>query len=247
MNAPAEVASAEDALWAAFAADRSEEARSRLFALYQSYARRLARRCFLDRARGDIEFPDLCQLAYAGLLEAIDRFDPARGAPFRAFAARRITGSVLDGLADMSELRRQASYRNRARHDRMRSLMDRPPTPGAERDPMEVLADLAIGLALGFMLEDAGLIAGEDTPDARPDGYESLAWKDDLKSLSDALAGLPERERAILRGHYFEDLDFDRLGAMLGVTRARISQLHRGALGLLRKRLSPGGRFRLER
>ena len=247
MNAPAEVASAEGALWAAFAVDRSEAVRSQLFALYQPYARRLARRCFLDRTRGDIEFPDLCQLAYAGLLEAIDRFDPARGAPFRGFAARRITGSVLDGVAGMSEQRRHASYRSRARHDRMRSLMDRAPASGAEPDPMAVLADLAIGLALGFMLEDAGLAAGEDTPDARPDGYESLAWKDDLKRLSEALAGLPERERTILRGHYFEDLDFDRLGAMLGVTKARISQLHRAALALLRKRLSPGGRFRLER
>jgi hypothetical protein len=70
---------------------------------------RVARRHFRDRNNRTIEFPDLCQLAFAGLLEAIDRFDPDYGVSFSHFAERRITGSVLDGVlhASDSPLRRR--------------------------------------------------------------------------------------------------------------------------------------------
>ena len=112
----------EAALWQAVRSKASPPARERLFSLYSDFAGRIARRHFMDRRTGDIQQDDLRQLAYAGLLEAIDRFDPDRGIPFRGYAARRISGSILDGLAKMSEVREQISFRNRARAERVRSL-----------------------------------------------------------------------------------------------------------------------------
>ena len=57
---------------------------------------------------------------------------------------------------------------------------------------------------------------------------------------------LPERERDILRYHYLEGISFDEIGILLGVSKGRISQIHKAAIALLRKRLSNNGRFRLE-
>jgi RNA polymerase sigma factor for flagellar operon FliA len=65
--------------------------------------------------------------------------------------------------------------------------------------------------------------------------------------LPGAVETLPEREQSILRRHYFDGLGFEEIGAVLGVTKGRISQIHRAALGLLRKRLSQTNSLTLKR
>lgn len=199
---------------------------------------------------GDIDFADLQQLGYAGLIEAIDRFDPRRGTPFRAFAAPRISGSIMDGIDRMSEMREQMSWRKRVRRDRVRSLS--PPEQDVdglnEPDALAALADLAVGLALGFMLEGTGLVISDE--DAAPNvaiGYESAEWMEVVDHLRAELGDLPRREQLILRHHYGGGVGFDQLAKLLDLSKARISQLHRAALDLLRKRLAARGHFRLER
>ena len=57
--------------------------------------------------------------------------------------------------------------------------------------------------------------------------------------------GLPARERDILRHHYIDGVGFDQLAVLLGVSKGRVSQLHRSALDLLRKRLRQKGQYNL--
>jgi len=236
----------EAALWQALRNNGSAYAREKLFSLHFDFARRIARRQWLDRRSGDIEFQDLCQLASAGLLEAIDRYDADIGVPFRGYAARRISGSIVDGVGKMSEVREQISFRNRARRDRARSLA----AAGADSLPvdeaMRVLTELAVGLAIGFML-DEGLYVIEGERDRASNAYESLAWKDTIRRMLEEIGGLPEREQIIIRHHYLTGLTFDQIGAVLGVTKGRVSQMHQAAIGLLRKRLRHAGDFKLER
>jgi len=239
-------AEGEEQLWTELAAG-SAAARERLFALHLPLARRLANRRFRAQAGGDIEFADLYQLACAGLLEAIDRFDPARGIPFRGFAGRRIGGSMIDGVAQMSEMREQISFRVRARRERVASLLPAKRTPSARGEAVSALADLAVGLAVGFMLEGTGLFAPDSEADSRPTAYDQLHLKRTAERLREVVATLPERERSILHHHYEEGLTFDGIGALLGISKGRVSQLHAAALALLRKRLKGPGEFRLER
>ncbi len=237
----------EAMLWRAFKVDGSMAARERLFGVYFPYARQVARRQFLDRRAPDIEFGDLVQLASAGLLQALDHYEPERGAPFRAYASRRITGSILDGVAKMSEVREQISFRNRLRTERARSLAAAEPDKLDAVGALDALTELAVGLALGFMLEDAGFAMGEQEAQVRPTAYDSMAWKETIRRLTDEVAALPEREQLIIRRHYVTGLTFDQIGALLGVTKGRVSQIHRAAIGLLRKRLRRAGEFKLER
>ena len=87
---PSESREDEAALWREYATGGSASARQKLFDLHHAFARRIAVKHFLDRKSGDIELADLCQLAFTGLLEALDRYDPDRGIPFRGFARRRM-------------------------------------------------------------------------------------------------------------------------------------------------------------
>lgn len=240
------VDAAEASLWReARGGDRL--AREQLFKNHFPYARSLARRHFLDRRGGDIEFGDLCQLASAGLLEAIDAFDPNRAVPFRGFARRRIVGSILDGVATTSEVRQQQSFRNRVRRERMRSLgIDKSQAATLSgKDALQALIDVAMGLALGFMLEDTNLYVASEAGEHPVTSYDSLVWKDAVKAVSAAVESLPVQELSVIRGHYLDGLQFEQIAAVLGLSKGRISQIHRAGLARLRTRLASSGHFNL--
>lgn len=237
--APAPGPDPEAALWDAYRRAPCPAAREALFEAYSQFARRIARRVYANRFGGDIELQELSQLAFTGLLEAIDRFEPARGIPFRAYAVRRVRGSILDGIARSSELREQLSFRRRMRQDRLRSLTG-PDEPDAG-DPLQAIADLAVGLALGFMLEGTALYRAERDADPRPTAYQSLAWQEVVGRMMRELGDLPDRQRAILQRHYIDGLSFAQVACMLDLSKGRVSQLHRAALQTLRKRLAMAG------
>lgn len=244
--APDPAAADEPALWAALR-EGSAIARERLFDLHLPFARMLARREYRARRGADLDPDDLFQLACTGLLEAMDRFDPALSVPFRGFAARRIRGAMIDGIAKLNEVREQLSHRGRVKRERLRSLAAENAAKLESGEAMEALVDMAVGLALGFMLEGTGLYHDEAEPSAPATAYDSLAWKETVERLVAELARLPERDRRIIRLHYMEDVSFDRIALLLGLSKGRISQLHKAALMLLRKRVSGAGGFRLER
>jgi RNA polymerase sigma factor for flagellar operon FliA len=237
----------ETSLWKEFGSTGSAIAREKLFSAHFNFARQIATRHFLDRRSGDIEFLDLCQLAYAGLLEAIDRFDPDRGTPFRGYAARRISGSVVDGIAKMSEVREQVSFRHRVRYERARSLSEGVESAAPATETLKALIDVAVGLALGFMLEGTNLYVSEGKRDGRADAYESLIWKDTVQRIMAEVSQLPDRERSIVRYHYLSGLSFEQIGAILGLSKGRVSQIHKASMDLLKKRLRLAGDFKIER
>ena len=240
------LADQEATLWRAFKDDRSQKARERLFDLYYPLARSIARSQKFGRATHDFELPDLIQWACAGLLEALDAFDPSRAAPFKAFARRRIRGSVLDGISKASELREQISFRNRMRSERTRSLASSGLDDLSGEEAMKALIDLTVGLALGFMLEESGASASEATHDRRPTAYESLAWKQLIHRLAQSIGELPEREQGVVRHHYLNDLTFEQIGQILGLSKGRVSQIHKIALARLREQLRQTNTFRME-
>lgn len=233
------------ALWSERTGERAVRAREDLFMLFRPFAERLARRHYRNMAYREIEYAELKQLAYAGLLEAIDRFDPGKEVPFTAYARRRVAGNIVDGVSKSSELREQLSFRNRVRRDRLRSLANDDLDQLSTEDSLRALSDLVVGLALGFMLEGAGLYGNDETPSPEPDAYESLAWKETTRRLAKELAALPDKERAIVRLHYLEGLQFDQIARMLELSKGRVSQLHKAALERLRRRLSSGRNFRV--
>jgi RNA polymerase sigma factor FliA len=234
-------------LWTEFGTSRSANVRERLFVVYLPFAKRIARRRYHGGRTADIELQDLVQLASTGLLEAIDRFDPDQGTVFEAFASRRINGAVLDGLSRMSELRQQVSHRHRLKAERTRSLVSADADKLPDDEAMRAFIDAAVGLAIGFILEGSGPGQGDGPVDMAPNGYESLAWRETVTSVVRAMSHLPEREQAVIRYHYFEGMIFDQIGALMSITKGRVSQLHKSAIQRLRGRLDRGDDFRLQR
>lgn len=221
-------------LWLEFAQRGDTDARHRLIEHYLPLARTIAATLFARRGAMVVDFMDYVQLATVGMIESIDRFDAKRGIPFEAFAAHRIRGAVLNSLALLSETYEQSALRKRLRQDRMESLR-RGWNPG-KSDLFGELADIAVGFALSYMLEGSGMVS----PDEAHSGYRQEFYGGaEQRQLSEFLArlvdALPEQERRVIRYHYYQGLAFNDIADLFGVTKGRISQIHRQALQLIRE------------
>mgnify|MGYP000974082782 CR=1 FL=1 len=56
--------------------------------------------------------------------------------------------------------------------------------------------------------------------------------------LSQAINGMPEREKVVLTLYYYESLTLSEIGRVLGVTESRVCQIHTKAMIQLRSRLA---------
>lgn len=224
-------------LWLELGRNPDGPARHRIFEAYLPFSRRIAARIRKEKPGADLDLDDLRQHAAEGLLQAIDRFDAERGIPFEAFASRRIAGCVIDGISASSEIRRQYALRNRVRAERTRSLLPEDADRLAAPDALQALADLAVSLAIGFMLDEASISSNGERQAEGPSAYESVAWSETVQKMTAALSSLPDQEKTVVRLHYLEGLEFARIADTLSLSRGRVSQIHSAALERLRKRL----------
>lgn len=222
----------EAALWRRFQDTHDAYLREGLFDRYRRFACSLARRhARRNGLRPDV-VEDLEQFGYRGLLEAIDRFDPARGASFLTFASARIAGSIIDGLAQLDERGAQMRHRRKIERERANSLIA---GSRSGRSAMEELSDLVGELALGLILSAEARSETSELVGQPDNGFDSLAWNQTRAILVQRVDELPEPESTIIRQHYLNDLLFAQIATMLSLSKGRISQLHKAALAKLRK------------
>lgn len=186
------------------------------------------------------ELDDLIAFGFHGLLEARNRFDPSRGVQFGTFAYYRVRGAVLDGVRKMAYLPRRVHQKRRAAEAIDWELESRgearAATPGAKADVEATLA--AIDDVLGKISASFMLAAVGQDEDAAPESpEEQLVEASERQRLRSALAVLPERERIVVQGMYFEGRNLDDIGAQLGISKSWACRIHTKALGLLRAAL----------
>ena len=61
------------------------------------------------------------------------------------------------------------------------------------------------------------------------------------EALIGAIDELPEREKLVMGMYYEQDMNLKEIGAVLGVTESRVSQLHSQAVARLRTKLRGWG------
>lgn len=228
----------ESALWERYIAAHDPQTRVELIEHYMTTAQKLAAVLYSHRADDSVEFGDYLQYARIGLLEAIDRYDPTREASFTTFASYRIRGAILNGIERATEVSTQRAQRRRLQRERLKSLRENE----VRGDQFARMVDLTLNLAVGYLLEESGIWKADET-DRAADPYVSLEMKRLTERMSVLVKSLPEREATIVRKHYFEHKEFVEIGALLGISKGRVSQLHARALSLLRQRYAEADRF----
>lgn len=228
--------------WRQMRSGNAPLAREALANHYLSFARILAAKLFARRVHDEFEFAEYLQFASVGLLEAIDRYDPEKGASFKTYASHRINGAVLDGIENLSEKQSQIGLKKRLQQERLCSLKE---GDGSSTDFDALfarLAEVATGLAIGFMLDGMGMFQS-DSAGYADNTYSSWELKQLQQRIRELVESLPEREGKIIKYHYYHGIGFGEIAQKLGVTKGRVSQIHVRALSLLRELYGGGTRF----
>ncbi|MCW4151274.1 RNA polymerase sigma factor FliA [Halomonas sp. 18H] len=200
------------------------------------------------RLPASIELDDLIQAGMMGLLEALGRFDATQGATFATFASQRIRGAMVDELRTRDWLPRSVRRSARAVDETVRRLeqsLGRPPEETEIADAMEMpLGDyqqLLQDTNSGQLLPFEELVADGSEPHNREtvsSPFDHLLDAQQRETLVAAIEALPEREKLLMALYYQEELNLKEVGAVLGVTESRVSQLHSQAVSRLRAKLN---------
>jgi RNA polymerase sigma factor FliA len=219
--------------------------RARLVESHLDLSRKAAAMIF-PRVREHIEFEELVALGNAGLAEAASRFDPDRGVAFSTFAWYRVQGSIVDGLRRSSNLPRRvwaklvalraASEYLEHRSERDVGAAQRGAKPAEGADALASIKTALSAIRTMYVTSlDSLQDQGFDAADANaPAAGERLDTSRLTAKLREALAGLPEKERALVTKHYWEGKNLLEAGAELGISKSWASRLHAQAVERLR-------------
>jgi RNA polymerase sigma factor for flagellar operon FliA len=193
---------------------------------------------------------DLYGAGVIGLIDAIERYDVTRGVAFTTFAEMRVRGAILDNLRSLDWASRSARRRARdvqAAYARIEQQKGR----AAKEEEVAGLLGISLADLQQMLLEISSLtLIDLDEPNDRTglslletirDGavtpLQQIEESEQRRLLSKAIDKLPEREKQVIALYYLEELNMKEIGACLGVTESRVSQLRTQAVIRLRNSL----------
>lgn len=244
-----------DGLWAAYKSVRDQRVRDQLLVHYSPLVKYVAGRVAVGLPQ-NVEQADLISYGMFGLIDAVEKFDLARGYKFETYAIARIKGAILDELRSIDWVPRSVRAKARglerayakleARHRR---------TPSDDEVAEELgLTDEQFQALLG-QLAFVGIVALDELLSAGGERGESMTLGDTIADSADGPVGayeveemrqllaqsinrMPEREKIVLTLYYYEALTLAEIGQVLGVTESRVCQIHTKAVLQLRSKIT---------
>jgi len=219
-------------LWLLYKESNDSQLREKLISKYMNFATSIAANTFKLRTLSNVDYKDYVQYAMIGLIEAVDKFKPGLAASFKTYSSYRIRGSILNGLAKESELSAQIKFNKTLKAERLNSIVDTKLSSDTQDYFLE-MQNLIVPLAIQYVLDDTLVeerqdVDNEDTP------YHDYAFSELKENLNRSIDSLPKQHNKVLQYHYRGHLSFERVGEILGLTKGRISQIHKEAIFMLR-------------
>lgn len=198
-----------------------------------------------------IDMEDIYSVGVAGLITAVQRFDPAKSKSFTAYAAMRIRGAILDELRRIDWMPRTV----RASAKKLRKTIEEL-EHSLQRAATEVEIRKALGLdegeynklldqvrPLSFVaMDDAfshggmeGVSMHERISDVNElNAREKTENHEVVEMIRSRMGELPELHQKVISLYYFENLRLSEIAAIFKLSEARICQIHTQAVLSLR-------------
>lgn len=219
--------------------------RSLSAAEYEKYLP-LVRRSAMRLARkvpAHITVADLVSYGWLGLVEAFQRADGTMSdEEFEAYASYRVRGAMLDFLRSLDPTTRSVRAISRNVTKAIAKLSQE-----LGRAPEENEIAVAMGVSIDAYRQlltrvgEHGMARLElldvdqvDLADGDEAADELVMKKNLLDAVTDAIGTLPPRLQQVLALYYQEECTMREIGAVLGVSEARVCQLHAEAIHRLR-------------
>ena len=250
-----------NALWEKYLEDKSNKAvRDKLIVQYIYLARYVVGRIKVNLPP-TFSFEDIVSFGIEGLIDAIEKYHPSKGAKFESYALMRIRGSIIDKIRSSDWLPR--TLRRKIKEvkiatERLKQQIGRAPTTKEIAEVMGLSEEKIVEIMSGDVSvnsiydkkgtgEDSVEIIDtiEDENSSRPE--DEIERVDAKKELEQALKKLPERERTLLVFYYHENMTLKEIGEAINVSESRVCQLHAQAIMKLRNILSTNRSERLNK
>lgn len=199
---------------------------------------------------------DIIGYGVFGLLDALERFEAARGYKFETYASIRIRGAMIDGLRTMDWVPHSVRQKVKRVQDGFSELeykLGRAATVKEVADLLNVeVRELEGILAQAQMLTltsfDETIVDGEGDSSGMPinllidqdaqEEFQAVEKEEQKQVLAGAVEKLPDKEKLVVALYYQEELTLKEIAAVLKLSESRISQLHSQAILRLRGKLS---------
>ena len=204
-----------------------------------------------------IKEEDLLSYGLMGLLDALKKYEPARGVKFETYASLRIRGSMIDGLRAMDWV--PQSVRQKIKNVRQ-AYMELESRSGQSPSQQEVAEYLQISLhELNTILlqgQYVTMLSLEDLVHKGTDGdahnspldmiidfnaqeqFNKIEKEEQKKLITQAVDRLSEKEKTVVALYYREELTLKEIAQIMNLSESRISQIHSKAILRLRGYLS---------
>ncbi len=190
-----------------------------------------------------IDMEDIYSVGVAGLISAVQRFDPVKSKSFTAYAAMRVRGAILDELRRIDWMPRTV----RASAKKLRKTIEE-----LEHSLQRAATEVEIRKALGLnesdyakLLEQVrplSFVAMDDTPthdasegvsmherisDANEmNAREKTESREVVQKIRERIDTLPDLPKKVLSMYYFEGMRLAEIASVFHLTEARICQIH---------------------
>ena len=240
-------------LWRKYKDTRDPQIREELILKYAPYVKYIAGRIAMGLPP-NVDIDDLYGYGIFGLIDAIEKFEPDRKIQFKTYAQTRVRGSILDELRKLDWTPRSVRQKARQLEKAYIELENNLGRPASDEEiakhmgiNLEELYELYRDTRGSFLLslddllysEDDTATIGDSVPTSENDNQQNQIEQKELKQLLvKSINALAEREKLVLTLYYYEEMTIKEIGAILGVSDSRVSQLHTKAILKLRAKLA---------
>jgi RNA polymerase sigma-B factor len=220
--------------------------RDQVVVLNMAVARAIAHRY----SRRGIPVDDLVQVAYVGLVKAVNGFDPRHGRDFLSYAVPTVTGEVKRYFRDFGWTVRPPRRIQELQGQISRAAGELSHHLGRSAKPSEIAENLGIDVELvieALAADGAFTPASLDVPvgeegsaclgDLIGDEDQDLVRAEVRMMLGPAVRQLGVRDRKILELRFFEGWTQEQIAKEIGVTQMQVSRLLARILSDLRNEL----------
>ncbi|MDR2842399.1 MAG: RNA polymerase sigma factor WhiG [Spirochaetaceae bacterium] len=245
----------EDELWADYRQKKDPKIRDAFIRQYAPLVKYVAGKVH-DGMPATVEFDDLVSYGTFGLLDAIEKFDPAKDVKFKTYAVVRIRGAIFDELRSTDWVPRSVRQKIREVEEAISTLEAQLGRPVTDQEVAEYLkmdenefikTIVKISGTSVLSLNDVWFSGDENDKVSIQDSIEGpdtlkpdvIVERDEIRRvIVNVINELPEKEKKIIALYHYEDLTLKEIGQVLDITESRVSQLHTKAMTRIRAKLT---------
>ena len=245
----------EDLLWEEFHKTKSAKLRDKFIRQYMPLVKYVAGKVAVGMPNS-VEFDDLVGFGQFGLLDAINKYDPAKGVKFKTYAVTRIRGAIFDELREIDWVPRSVRQKSREIEDAIVNLeakLGRTASDAEVAESLKMSEDeyhrtiMKVSGTSILSLNEVWYSGDDNDSMSIGDSIEApnslnpdvIAEREEIrKVIVQAINELQKKEKMVIVLYYHEDLTFKEIGEVLEVSESRISQLHTKANHRLRAKLT---------